>query len=171
MSFECHVCVICLCEGVTAAHEAAASNKGAAVVALHAEGANLNLADANGNTPLHVAAQKAEPAVVATISELKGVEVNAKNNEGNTPLVLSATVNNVGASQALINGAPISVGVLSPCSAGASTLIRNNNMESAAMVANKVGAGGVAVLITTHNLKNAGQRPRCLCSHPRALLL
>ncbi len=71
--------------------------------------ADFNLKNKNGNTPLHVllSSRKSRPEIIRRFIEL-GSDVNARNNEGITPLMLSALNHPAEISELLLaNGADI----------------------------------------------------------------
>ena len=74
---------------------------------LIAAGANINAEDADGNTPLHLAA-KGNFVTMVSLLKAQGAMINAQNKRGNTPLHLAAESNAVQVlSQLLAEGALI----------------------------------------------------------------
>jgi len=69
---------------------------------LLARGANVNAPDADGDTPLHGAAQGGDVEIVRMLLD-KGANVNAKNKVGGTPLMWAAVYGNHDAAQLLLN--------------------------------------------------------------------
>lgn len=64
-----------------------------AVMTLLTNGADVNCADADGNTPLHFAALSAKPVVAALLCDA-GAQLDAINRAGETPLVLACAAAN-----------------------------------------------------------------------------
>jgi ankyrin repeat protein len=64
-----------------------------AVMTLLTNGADVNRADADGNTPLHFAALSAKPVVAALLCDA-GAQLDAINRAGETPLVLACAAAN-----------------------------------------------------------------------------
>ncbi|KAI1306724.1 Ankyrin repeat domain-containing protein 33B [Halotydeus destructor] len=50
----------------------------------------VNYKDANGTTPLSFLCQKGDFVLVRMLCEMKGVDVNVQDNEGNTPLMIAS---------------------------------------------------------------------------------
>ena len=79
------------CEAdATALQRAAYGGHGRAVGALLGAGADVHLADSNGQTPLYLAAQKGHDAVVQVLLQVEGVAVNQAQETGVTPLFIAA---------------------------------------------------------------------------------
>lgn len=68
---------------------------------LVSNGANVNLADENGNTPLHMAARAGRYRMVAYLLEA-GARVTATNEQGRTPLYLAVIGNNLRSARLLL---------------------------------------------------------------------
>ena len=66
-------------------HKAAEEGDTASIVSLLAGGANIDVKDSDGNTPLHVAAEASKGAAVMALLEA-GAGVDKENGEGFTPL-------------------------------------------------------------------------------------
>lgn len=64
-----------------------------AVMTLLANGADPRAADADGNTPLHHAARSTDPGVAALLRDA-AAEIDALNNEGQTPLAIACAAGN-----------------------------------------------------------------------------
>ncbi|RFU34748.1 hypothetical protein B7463_g1600, partial [Scytalidium lignicola] len=60
------------------------------ITLLLAHGANVNDIDADGNTPLHLAAKNLQHVETVKFLLSQGADVNARNSEGNTPLHVAA---------------------------------------------------------------------------------
>ncbi len=65
-------------------------------------GADLNLSDADGDTPLHGAAKSGNVEILTLLLD-KGANPNAKNKEGGTPLMWAAVYGNEDAARLLLN--------------------------------------------------------------------
>lgn len=77
--------------GWTPLHVAIANLEFEIIELLLAAGADVNKADNDGNTPLHVAASIVLNAdIVEILLEAPGIEINKRNKNGKTPLALSA---------------------------------------------------------------------------------
>ena len=86
-------------------------------------GADVNLADDDGDTPLHGAAQTGNVEVMQLLLE-KSANPNARNSVGGTPLMWAAVYNNEEAAKLLLK-------------AGADPLLQDNDGETAAAWATK----------------------------------
>jgi FOG: Ankyrin repeat len=64
-----------------------------AVMTLLANGADVRIADAEGNTPLHFAARTADPGVAALLRDA-AAELDVLNNEGYSPLAIACQAGN-----------------------------------------------------------------------------
>src|SRR5262245_3318881 len=83
--------------------EAAFENDLASVRTLLAQGADLEVRDRAGDTPLHLAAIKASPAIITALIAA-GADPNARSNDANTPLFNASEHGNLPAAQALLGG-------------------------------------------------------------------
>ena len=81
--------------------EAAYADDLAAVKTYLAQGADIDARDRDGDTPLHLAAIKAGPAVIAALVAA-GADPNAGSTDGNTPLFNAAEHGNLPAVKALL---------------------------------------------------------------------
>lgn len=75
-------------DGSTVLHWAAAQGNRKLIEAVLSQGADACKKDKKGSTPLHLAACQGYCGVVETLLEQDGVDINATNNEGVTPLHL-----------------------------------------------------------------------------------
>jgi ankyrin repeat protein len=71
--------------------QAAAANNAAGLELLQKAGANVNAADAQGNTPLHHAVNHVAVDVIKKLGEFKDVDPNSHNADGHTPLVIAVS--------------------------------------------------------------------------------
>lgn len=83
-------------DGKTLLMYAAASGHNHIVNYLIGAGADVNLQDQTGNTALHYAAQDDHVAVVLRLLQIENLQLNARNNLGNTPLVSAILSNSAG---------------------------------------------------------------------------
>ncbi|MFZ1388827.1 MAG: ankyrin repeat domain-containing protein [Thiolinea sp.] len=88
-------------DGTTPLHLAVKLGKMTAVKRLLDLGAKVQTADKQGNTSLHYAAVLPEGQDFINLLHAKGAELNALNNEGNSPIFLSANTDNFQALQQL----------------------------------------------------------------------
>ena len=80
------------------------------VVKLLEHGADVNICDDNGNTPLHVAIDKNRIDIVKKLLEVSGVDVEMRNDAGDTPIHRAVSCKNDFALDALINaGADVNI--------------------------------------------------------------
>ncbi len=95
-------------DGVSPLMNAVANGKSKAAEVLIAKGADVNLKDAKGNSPLHHLANNLNTKIADTLSVLlsKRADLEAKNNLGETALLRSAaTLNLIGAKILIAQGA------------------------------------------------------------------
>ncbi|WP_207385070.1 ankyrin repeat domain-containing protein, partial [Legionella fairfieldensis] len=81
--------MVCLNCNLSIVHIAAYYNKLDWIQWLHSFGANLNLPDSEGKTPVFYASQKGFVGVIRLLNTL-GADINQPNNEGRTPLYVAA---------------------------------------------------------------------------------
>lgn len=80
------------------------------VVKLLEHGADVNICDDNGNTPLHVAIDKNRIDIVKKLLEVSGVDVEMRNDAGDAPIHRAVSCKNDFALDALINaGADVNI--------------------------------------------------------------
>lgn len=73
-----------------------------AICVLHELGANVDVANHDGNTPLHKAASEGHAVGIRVLGTEFFANPVAKNKEGNTPLHLAASRNNTAAARVLV---------------------------------------------------------------------
>ena len=73
------------------AHKAAASGAVQELELLEAKGENMNAADGDGSTPLHMAAYKGQKSTVEYLLSRPGMFKDPVDNRGYTPLILAAS--------------------------------------------------------------------------------
>lgn len=91
-------------DGVTALMKAVQGGKKAAVDALIAKGADVNLQDSLGNSSVHHLAKKLNVKIESVLSSLTtaGAKLEAKNANGETALIVAAKANNLTGAKLLI---------------------------------------------------------------------
>jgi uncharacterized protein len=89
--------------GETALHIAVKAHSDNWVGFLLNKGANTEIKDRQGNTPLHDAALVGDPTALAYLISMKA-RVNATNNNGETPLILAVHRKDIDAVHALMDG-------------------------------------------------------------------
>jgi hypothetical protein len=115
----------------------------AALRALIAKGAKVNTKDAQGNTPLHAAAENwAIDCIEVLLS--KGADVNARNAEGKTPFMVAANV-------------PQALELL--LDAGADSNAKDNHGRTALMLASESGEISKVKSLIQHGIDIASASP------------
>lgn len=82
--------------GKTLLMHAAGTGQSNLVDYLIGAGANANLQDESGNTALHYATQEDHVAVVLRLLQIDNLQLNLRNNLGNTPLISAISSNSAG---------------------------------------------------------------------------
>jgi ankyrin repeat protein len=113
-------------DGVTALIIAASNGKDDVVKALINKGANVNLADNNGWTPLMFAAEKGHLTTIQALLSAPGINIDAKKSDGGTALYLAASNGKDDVVKALIKQS-------------ADVDITDNHGQTPMMVANSLG--------------------------------
>lgn len=96
-------------DGQSALMKAVQGGKKNAVEALIAKGADVNLQDAEGNTPLHHLAKNLNNKIEEVLTTLVAAKANleAKNNAGETPLMVAARLNNTIGAKLLVKAGAV----------------------------------------------------------------
>ena len=102
------------------------------------KGAKVNQAGALGQTPLHFACQCEEQKILNLLLAAKDINVNAKDDEGDTPLIVASRTGKVNFMKALI-------------AKGANVNAQNNTMSSALHEAARYGQVDAAKLLCDSN--------------------
>lgn len=97
-------------DGQSALMKAVQGGKKAAVDALIAKGADVNLQDAAGNTPLHHLAKNLNAKIEDVLSSLVAAKANleAKNSAGETPLMVAVRLKNTAGAKILVKAGAVS---------------------------------------------------------------
>lgn len=99
-------------DGESALMKAVQGGKKAAVDLLIAKGADVNLQDAAGNSPLHHLAKNLNTKIEDVLTSLVAAKANleAKNNAGETPLMVATRLKNVAGVKILIKAGAVNAG-------------------------------------------------------------
>lgn len=76
-------------DGYSPLHLAVDLNREVVVKALLAKGANVNTINDAEATPLHTAIRKGSPALIENLLNVEDIDINVRDNNGNTPLYLA----------------------------------------------------------------------------------
>lgn len=141
--------------GTTPLHLAVKLGKMTAVKRLLNLGAKVQTADKQGNTPLHYAAALPDGQEFVKLLHAKGAELNALNNEGNSPIFLSANTANFQALQEL--GADLKIVNKNNESVIAAFTSREDKTTGLELI-KKAQGFGVDINVTDSYLQNALHR-------------